>query len=82
MAEITGQTKDGYMVEMSALEVKRCFATKTIEVGQTANLAQIYNKLIWLKNNITKFRSFSAILRNNADNLDAALDLSGVEDNG
>ena len=80
MAKITAQTEHGYLVEMTALETKRVFADATIDVGKEANLAVIYNKLAWLKKNIAKFRSLSASFRNIADNLDAALDISGVED--
>jgi hypothetical protein len=80
MAKITGQTQDGYLVEMTALEAKRVFADATIQVGKEANLAVIYNKLAWLKKNLPKFRALTAAFRNHADNLDAALDMSGVED--
>jgi hypothetical protein len=79
MAKITAQTQDGFLVEMSNLEAKRVFADSTIQVGKEANLAVIYNKLQWLKNNLPKFRALTAAFRQNADNLDAALDLSGVE---
>jgi hypothetical protein len=79
MAKIIAQAQGGYLVEMSALEVKKAFATTEIVVGEEKNLAQIYNKLVWLENNIAKFRTLAAAFRNNADNLDAALDLSGVE---
>ena len=79
MAKITAQTQDGFLVEMSNLEAKRVFADADISVGKEANLAVIYNKLAWMKNNIVKFRALAAAFRQNADNLDAALDLSGVE---
>jgi hypothetical protein len=79
MAKVHSQTADGYMVEMSALEAKKVFASTSITIGQETNLAVIYNKLVWLKNNIVKFRALSSAMRNQADNLDAALDLSGVE---
>jgi hypothetical protein len=79
MAKITAQTQDGFLVEMSNLEAKRVFADATIQVGKEANLAVIYGKLIWLKNNLPKFRSLGDSMRNMADNLDAALDISGVE---
>ena len=79
MAKIIAEIPGGYLVEMTALDAKRVFADATIEVGKEANLAVIYNKLAWLKNNIAKFRALSGAFRQNADNLDAALDLSGVE---
>ena len=79
MATITAQTQDGYLVTMTELEAKKAFASNTLSVGQNANLAVIYNKLIWLKNNRAKFRDLSAAMRNYASNLDSALDLSGVE---
>lgn len=79
MAKITAQTQDGFLVEMTNLEAKRVFADSTVEVGKEASLAVIYNKLVWLKNNITKFRALADAFRQNADNLDVALDLSGVE---
>lgn len=78
MAEITGTSTKGFLVDMTETEAKRVFATKTPAVGLDKNINIIYNQLVWLVNNKAKLRTFADALRNSADNLEAAVNTADV----